>query len=380
MYIDTVMHNRFKESRKNKLNIEGFTFVEISIAVAVISVVVGLAVAGLSTSKSDTQSRKRSATITSIEQAKNRYYLSSPENLLGVPTQLEHIAPYLTAEGETPSTLFDLVEGTGKPANDLELGSYQMQPAHFKSELGESGENTVSDPNTPPFDVNDPNAGYAALQQLAGMSPSDPEYQEILDLLNEAVDNGTISDSDFADAGLTEYNGVWMGNQAAQDAAALNAQNLLTSGGNWSSLSPLEQSSYANAFPQQAVAYGGASALNAMNPSNITPEIVGSYANYNGTWQSPYIQSGSLNSSTLFGGGSWGGWNSSFPIIRINNTTQQAENIGSVVPIATTLYGSLASYRYSINLNTGIQGITVSGNNTSNANVSGGDIRVIKGF
>jgi hypothetical protein len=123
------------------------------------------------------------------------------------------------------------------------------------------------------------------------MDPSDPEYQDILDLLNEAVDAGTINDSDFADAGLTQYNGVWMSNQAAQDAAALDAQNLLTSGGNWASLTAQQQAAYANSFPQDAVLKGGASALNLMNPSILTPSLVSGYYNIAGSWTSPTLES-----------------------------------------------------------------------------------------
>jgi competence protein ComGC len=266
-----------------------FTFIEVSIGIAIISMIVGLAVVGVSTAKSDSQARKRNATITSVEQAKNRYYLTSPDNILGQETQLEHIAPYLTSGGETIGSLFDLVEGTGKPASDLDLGSYQVRPANFRSEAGDGGGNNTSGPNTPPFDVNNPTAARAALQQLAEMDPNDPEYQDILDGLNEAVALGTIDPSELSDAGLAEYNGIWMNPEVAQELTALDAHNSLTSGENWENLSAEEQTAYANLFPVEAVSYGGAGALNLMNPSILTPELVDGYGNVNGTWIAPQV-------------------------------------------------------------------------------------------
>jgi prepilin-type N-terminal cleavage/methylation domain-containing protein len=333
----------------------GFTLVEISIAVAVISVIVGLAITRLSTSKSDTQTERRKALITSIETAKNRYILSNEQDVTGQPAQLQEIAPYLKSEGQPINSLFDLIEGTGRPTNDLNLGNYKTQAARFNSDA-QGGGNTISDPNTPPFDVNNPAEAYEALNRLSGMNSNDPEYQEILDLLNQAVDAGTISDTDFADAGLTEYNGTWMNNQTAQETAALDAQNILTSGGNWNSLSPQQKTAYANSFPQEAVNYGGTSALNTMNPSLITPSMVSMYVNSNGTWVSPRISSGVADNSTLPIASSWG---ATYTVVRITDPLQPAQVVGTINVTPVTMNGMFYGGYYSFNQTPGTSGLNV---------------------
>jgi prepilin-type N-terminal cleavage/methylation domain-containing protein len=110
---------------------DGFTLVEICIAIVVISIIVGLAIASLGNSKSQTEAKKREATITSIEMAKTRYVLESPNNLTGLETQLGHIASYMLVNGKKPPTLTSLVQGTGRRESDLDLGSYLGEVAHF---------------------------------------------------------------------------------------------------------------------------------------------------------------------------------------------------------------------------------------------------------
>jgi len=112
---------------------KGFTLVEICIAVALISILMAIAFASLNNSKAETETKKREATIASIEAAKTRYILENPNNIAGIEAQLEHIAPYMKAGGKPPSSLLDLVRGTGRSTNDLDLGSYQGEVATFTS-------------------------------------------------------------------------------------------------------------------------------------------------------------------------------------------------------------------------------------------------------
>jgi prepilin-type N-terminal cleavage/methylation domain-containing protein len=143
---------------KRKLNLQdprifqgsGFTLIEICITIVVISIIVGLAIASLGNSKSQTEAKKREATITSIEMAKTRYVLESPNNLTGLETQLEHIAPYMLVKGKTPSNLTSLVEGTGKSDSDLDLGTYQDVVAHFTNGVGIPAIPTAPTPITMP--------------------------------------------------------------------------------------------------------------------------------------------------------------------------------------------------------------------------------------
>jgi len=272
--------------KKWRKNDAGFTLVEISIGVVIVGIIFSLAVMGLGSSKGDSQAQKRSAMIQSIEQAKNRYILATDSNVLAKNTLLNQIAPYLKTGGEPVQSLFDLVEGTGKSTNDIDLGSYGVRPANF-----EKGEMLASSANAGPFNTNDPIAAQAALSQLASMDPSDPNYQELSDALQEALDNGSLTNQDFTSAGLVNVDGTWMTQQEANDQWALQAQQLLTTGGNWNQLSQDQRSAYANAFPQNAVTYGGADALNKMNPTLLTTNLVSGFAKVSGSWESPLATS-----------------------------------------------------------------------------------------
>lgn len=150
----------------------GFTLIEISIATAIISLVVALAVARLNTSKSDAQEKKRSALISSIESAKNRYMLKSEGDILGQNTSLDDIAPLLTTRGESIEDIFNLVEGTGKNPTDLDLGSYGVRPANFD---GLGGGNTTSSLN--------PYGSLNEFLEAAGLNPDfsgTPDWSNVL--------------------------------------------------------------------------------------------------------------------------------------------------------------------------------------------------------
>lgn len=125
---------------------KGFTLVELCIVVGVIAIIIAIAIPSLGTSKAETEDKKRKATITSIEMAKTRYVLASPSNLMGVETQLGHIASYMKTDGKVPTSLLDLVKGTGRTESDLDLGTYQDELAHF----GNTSSLTTNPPSYPP--------------------------------------------------------------------------------------------------------------------------------------------------------------------------------------------------------------------------------------
>jgi hypothetical protein len=235
---------------------------------------------GLSTSKSDTQARKRSTTITSVEQAKNRYYLASPENVLGQETQLEHIAPYLTSGGEPINSLFDLVEGTGKPPSDLDLGSYQVRPAHFKSELTEGG-NTTSSTNP-----------YASLDDFlaaAGLNPDftgTPDWGSVLnttegadalqeylsELPPELYESIALTEGLHPDAARVLLDGMQEGTNADLAARELFLKSLDPSDPLYSQREQLDYSNYNWKWPPQ-VPYAGLDLSNTgITGANLMPE------------------------------------------------------------------------------------------------------------
>jgi prepilin-type N-terminal cleavage/methylation domain-containing protein len=185
---------------------QAFTLVETLIVVAVVSIVTAIAVAALGTSKGDTQRTKRDATISAIEQAKNRYVLDADFSVFGEDTQLEEIAPYLAAEGKPIDSIFNLVEGTGRELQDLDLGKYQIKPASFSGD-GDSGGLEESDPDYV-FDPSDREATMAALQTILGMDTADPEYSNFSDSILEAINRGTIEEFELGDGGLGIYEGT----------------------------------------------------------------------------------------------------------------------------------------------------------------------------
>lgn len=331
--------------------LSGFTLFEISIALASLSVLVGLAIAAVNTYKNDTQRHKMGALITSLEQAKTRYLLANPTEATDQATELGHIAPYLSVDGQAPTSLFNLVQGTGKPADDLDLGKYKTQPARFKSDPSSPNDEPVVTSSYDPFDINDPAAAMLALQQLAGMDPNDPEYQEILNQLNEAVAIGTIDPSELADAGLVSYEDVWMNPERAQELAALDAHDILTSGGNWADISPEQQEAYSNNFPTEAVFYGGASALNLMDPSILTPELVDEYMNNAGTWVSPYVSNAGTSSilaNTILPAT---GSNKRYALYAIINPLEPAKLLGTIADTPVDQGGVTVGAYYSFQQN-----------------------------
>ena len=244
----------------------GFTFVEVSIAVAIVSLITVLAVSSLSSFRTDSREKKITATISNIEHAKNRYVLNTSFSVSNQPTTLTDIAPYLRVKGKEVASLFNLIEGTGKTTNDLDLGTYQGRVASFTNST-DNIENT--------------------------------EDQQ------EAV-------------------------------TAANALNSLNSGTPWNSLTTPEKTAVANTYPSQAVGFGGADALNQMNPTNLSPTIVSGYVNNAGTWTTPQLTNGVANNTTFTNmPANWSGWGTPLAVMRITNPIAPAELIGYLTPNRT---------------------------------------------
>jgi hypothetical protein len=138
-----------------------------------------------------------------------------------------------------------------------------------------------------PFDPSNSDAAQAALTELQNTNPNDPAYGNLLEALNAAYAMGTLTAADMLAAGLVNYNGTWMRPEAAQLNYAEDAREALDAGGTWESLSSDQQRAFANVYSQNAVELGKSSALNLMDPSVLTKELVAGYGNINGTWTTP---------------------------------------------------------------------------------------------
>lgn len=125
--------------------------------------------------------------------------------------------------------------------------------------------------NPYPFDINDPAAVAAALEEFALLDPSDPEYQGYLDGFAAAIQAGELDTTTANSIGATMgaqgliYDSEslsWISDP--QITIADNVASLLTEGTTWSSLTQEQRTAYANVYPAQAVATGGVGALNVM--------------------------------------------------------------------------------------------------------------------
>jgi hypothetical protein len=163
------------------------------------------------------------------------------------------------------------------------------------------------------------------------------------------------------------------------------ALSLLSSGVAWSGLSDDQRSAYSNVYPSDAVRIAGAQALDLIDQSKLTPELVSGYVNFGGQWKTQAVPHGQVDSSTLMNfSGSWPGWGSEFPVVRVEDPTMPAEQVGSVRVVAVTSGGRLRGYYYTASLSSGVTGASMSGSSSDfgvgfrSVSFSGEGIRVVR--
>jgi prepilin-type N-terminal cleavage/methylation domain-containing protein len=98
---------------------KAFTLIEMLIVVAIIGILVGVGVPALRNARADAQARKAESVLANVATAKARYELDN--NLAGLTSfnsgdndaRFALIAPYLLVNGTQPTTIAQLVNGTG---------------------------------------------------------------------------------------------------------------------------------------------------------------------------------------------------------------------------------------------------------------------------
>jgi type II secretory pathway pseudopilin PulG len=148
-------------------------------------------------------------------------------------------------------------------------------------------ETTSLGPGAFDFDPSNREAALAALNGLGALNSEDPNFGSGLDALNAAYAMGTLTDADMLAAGLVKYGNEWMTPGMAQANHAQDAWEALAAGGSWNTLNADQQRAYANVYPEAAVEAGKAEALNLMDTSLLTRELVQGYGNVGGQWLSP---------------------------------------------------------------------------------------------
>lgn len=163
------------------------------------------------------------------------------------------------------------------------------------------------------------------------------------------------------------------------------AELLLSQGTVWEALPPELKSAHANTRPEEAVRLAGAAALNLMDKSVLSPDLVRGFVRHDGSWKKPHIESGKINSSTLMSlSSSWVGWGRQFPVVRVKNPLEEAEVVGTVSVVAVTSNGSLAGHYYTGKLEEGKEGVSMKtlksdyGTGFGEILFEGGDIRVVR--
>jgi len=223
-----------------------------------------------------------------------------------------------------------------------------------------------------PFDVNDPAAAQAALEQLATLEPGSEEYNALLAGLNAANLLGNLSDAALAGAGLIEQGGQWKNPAEANALYAQEAQTLLNGGSTWNDLSEAQQVGYANVYPSQAVSLAGAKALNLMDSSILTPELVSGYVLNTDTWTAPQLNGGAITSQTFAEMEDWDAWGTKLVVVRVIDPLLPAEIVGYITPNRTvslemsggftfTIAEDTYSYSYAVELAAGVTGVTLDG-------------------
>lgn len=89
----------------------------------------------------------------------------------------------------------------------------------------------------------------------------------------------------------------------------------------------------ANVYPDLAVAAGGAGALNLMDQSVLTPEIVSGGVFNTDTWVAPQLPSGLVSQAAFEDmNPEWEGWGAPLSVMRVKDPLLLAELIGHTVP------------------------------------------------
>lgn len=322
-----------------KFKATGLSLVELLGAVAVIATVATLAVISI---KDTVQAGQRSAAQKELQHLNSALQnFRSAGGAVSPTTGVEAVVDLLrdgvdlsgsdfTPLSTDPAMTRDIAGMPYSLEYDDENGFSYAPESGDGGVLGDSGVETVG--NTFPFDVNDPAAAQVALEDLALLDPGTAEYNDLLSALNAANMLGTLSDQELADAGLIEHEGQWQDPVDIYPIYAQEAQNLLNGGASWPALSPLQQLGYANTYPELAVALSGASALNLVNPSLLTPALVSGYVLNANTWVAPQLPSGSVNNTTFVNMTSWSSWGTPLAVMRVTDPLAPAELVGYITP------------------------------------------------
>jgi hypothetical protein len=157
-----------------------------------------------------------------------------------------------------------------------------VRPANFDSE---SGGNTASASNTGYDSLDD----FLAAKGGTGMTPA--QYQ---DLINEGLMTGEITTEDLTNWGLAPYFDQWLPQSEVTQLVAGDAQDILANGGTWDNLTQEQQNALLETDPYLAVSTGGSDALNRLDQSTLTPEMVEGHVKINDTWVTPVLNSGNI--------------------------------------------------------------------------------------
>jgi len=229
--------------------------------------------------------------------------------------------------------------------SDGEGAEFAQAGAETEAEVGVGGY---------PFDPSNAEEALAALAALQGMNPNGPAFGNTLEALNAAYAMGNLTDAQMQAAGLVNYNGTWMGAANARLNYAGDAADALAAGGTWGSLNQDLQRAYANVYPQDAVQLGKAAALNLMDTSVLTPQLVVGFAKVGSTWVAPTALSQGAASNLIASVGAPAGNGASYNVYAVTDPLLPATHVGNLLDIRQTQNGIFIAnyYQYSTEYDT----------------------------